>query len=146
MRQSGHRIFTYGEKKFNTLGKSGLIDYFRTKADPKLIQHRFLMKRGRKLSGAEVSSLVLELNKKYWEDEKEDIVPFVEVILGLSNEFNITNIEAFAMVCYMFKAAGGKENLTKREIGDISEKAIQEANTLRLENWNKFMSILKEVS
>ena len=147
MKQSGHRIFAYKERKFNTLGERGLIDYFRTKADPDLIRHHFLTEHhGLKLSGSEVKSLAMELNKKYWEDEKEFITATVEGILHLSKVFDITNIEAFATVLYLYKAVGIKENLTDKERGDIIEKTLKEANDLRLTNWNSFMRILKEVT
>ena len=146
MRQSGHRIFTYGEKKFNSLGRDGLLDYFTPKSSPEEIRHFFIAKRDHTMSLSEAKLIARSVDEKLSEENKEFRTDLVDTILHFANYFDIENIEAFAMTCYIYKAVGRKENLTRREIGDIMEKTAQEANSLRLENWTKFMSILKEIS
>lgn len=125
------------------MGKSGLLDHFASKVSPDAIADHFWETRKMELSRTVAQRVARGVKRKLWEEEKEDIIPFVELIMFLTKRFDITNIEGYAMACYIYKAVGGLDNPTRREIGDITEKTIEYANKLRLENWDRFMRILK---
>lgn len=146
MKQSGHRTFTYKERKFNSFGRGGLLDYFTPKSSPEEIRYSFRTKHNHEMSLSEAKLVARSVDEKLAEDNREFRTDMVDTILHFANVFDVSNIEAFALTCYLYKAIGAKENLTKRELGDITEKTIREANKLREMNWDSFMRILKEVS
>lgn len=135
-----HRGFWYHERKFNSLGRSGLIEYFKTKADMNKIRDMFL-KKGWELRIQVMKAVKTELEKKYWEDEKEDIIPLVDMILSLTEEFDITNVEAFAIWCWVLHDMKDKKLVGHWRTG--VKEAKQRANDLRKSNWDAFMRILK---
>ena len=141
-----HRSFTYPERKFNSLGRTGLIQYFKATYNPHKIQDRIYEKKGILIPMLEAKRVSRHLEEQEFEEHKEFITDMVDTLLILANKYDITNVEAFAMTCYLYKATGSKSNLTKRELDGIMTKVFREANELRLTNWNKFMRILKEIS
>lgn len=141
-----HRAFTYQEKKFNNFGRSGLIDTFKQKYNPETIQRHFLVKHDKEITMKDAKKVALELEEREWKENEDSITALVDMILICANRFDTTNIESFAMTCHVYKAVGDKGELTEREVGDITEKALTEANELRLNNWDRFMRILKEVT
>ena len=148
-RTTKHRAFTYKEKKFNQLGKSGLIEYFKPKFSPEKIQDMLWEKHKQDIKMTEAKRIARVVEKKEWEENEEQrlyTITMVDMILYCGNLFNITNLEAFAMTCHVYKAIGGKKNLTQEEVEYITERTLEEVNRLRLEDWDAFMRILKEVS
>lgn len=146
MKQSGHRSFNYREKRFNELGRQGLLNYFRQTIDPVKVRLNFWEKHDYEISPSEAKLVARAVEKKLWEENKDFTIDMVDTILHFSNVFEITNVESFALVCYLYKAIGEKENPTRKETGDIMDSVLMNANKLRLENWDSFMRILKEVT
>ena len=143
-----HRAFTYQEKKFNQLGRSGLLDYFKPKISPQKIQDRMFEEHNQNVTMVMCKRVARAVERKIWEEneeEREFTEITVEMILRLSNRFDITNIEAFAMTLHLYRAMGGKRKLTEQQASPMIRKATEDANKLRLENWDRFMRILKEV-
>ena len=133
----GHRAFTYKEKKFNQLGRSGLIEYFKPKVSPEKIQDFAFEEHKQEITLTKAKQWARLIREKVWEEKKERRLfteTLVDNILHLTNLFDITNIEAFAMTCHIYKALGHKKNLTEEDRENIMEKALQEANELRQEN------------
>ena len=141
-----HRAFTYEEKKFNSYGRSGLLNLFSPKVSPETIQQHFWDTRKVNVRIGDARNMVRFVERNLFEDEKESITALVDSILTLANRFDITNIEAYAMTCYLYKAVGAKGELNQRQVGEIMDRVLPEVNELRLENWDKFMRILKEVT
>ena len=141
-----HRAFTYQEKKFNNFGRNGLIDAFKQKFNPESIQRHFLVKHDAEITMKDAKKVALELEEREWKENEDSITALVDMILICANRFDITNIEAFAMVCHFYKAVGGKGELNQRQVGEIMDRVLPEVNKLRLEDWDRFMRILKEVT
>jgi len=144
-----HRAFTYQEKKFNQLGRSGLLDYFKPKISPQKIQDKMFEEHNQNVTMVMCKRVARAAERKIWEEneeEREFTEITVEMILRLSDRFDITNIEAFAMTLHLFKTMGGKRELTEQQASPMIRKATEDANKLRLENWDRFMRILKEVT
>ena len=141
-----HRAFTYQEKKFNNFGRNGLLNLFSPKVNPETIQSHFWSKHKTNVRIGDARNLARIVERKLFEDRKEDIEVLVDTILAFANRFDITNIEAYAMVCHFYNAVGSKGELTQQQVGEIMDRVLPEVNKLRLDNWDKFMRILKEVT
>ena len=142
-RETKHRAFTYKEKKFNSFGKSGLEHYFRQKFDAQKIQDHFIMKEDYDMTMVEAKRIARHMEYKQWEEDKEFITNMVDTILHLSRVYEISNIEAFAMTCYVYETVGKIKDNNPHKLGDIMDKTLKRANKLRYENWDSFMAILK---
>ena len=141
-----HRAFTYKEKAFNNLGRNGLMHHFSSKISPESVQDTFWTKHGVDVKIGDARNVARAVERKLFEDEKEDIDLLVTTIMLFSKNFDITNIEAFAMTCHVYQVIGGKTNFNELNASGIIGKALKVANELRLSNWDKFMRILKEVT
>ena len=141
-----HRAFTYKEKAFNNLGRNGLMHHFSSKISPEEVQDTFWTKHGVDVKIGDARNVARAVERKLFEDEKEDIDLLVTTIMLFSKNFDITNIEAFAMTCHVYQAVGSKGKLNQQQVGEILDRVLPEVNKLRLENWDKFMRILKEVT
>lgn len=120
-----------------------MIEYLRTRADENKIRDMFREKGWmmRPHVTQEIKDMKRVLDDKYFEDEKEYLTDFVEAILSISEEYDITNVEALAIIFHMLKDMGGKKLVGHWRSG--VHEAKRRANALRLENWDKFMRILK---
>ena len=134
-----HRAFTYKERKFNAYGKHELINCFKRKFDAQRIQDFFLTKHKAEIMMKDARRVARYLEDKKFEESKEFITSMVETILHLSTYYDISNIEAFAMTLHMYK-------YLPKDSDEGMGRLLQDVNKLRLENWNKFIRIIKEVS
>ena len=143
-----HREFTYQEKKFNRLGRQGLLDYFKVKIDTSKIRVWALTEHHSRLSPIEAKAIAQKLEEMDWEERKVFIEPMVDGILHLCKMFDLSNLEAFAMWLYVMRGQGelkkklGREP-TEEEIGRIFESSMKDAYELYEKNPNRFLGILK---
>lgn len=137
-RTTKHRAFTYAEKRFNDLGRSGLIDYFKPKFSAEKIQDFMLVEHKQEITLSKAKQVARVVREKVWQENEEERLfteAMVDGVIHFGNQFEITNIEAFALTCHLHKVMGRKESLTNREYHDLIERTLQEVNKLRLENW-----------
>lgn len=146
-----HRAFTYQEKKFNQLGKSGLIDYFKPKISPEKVQDMMMDKHNQDITIVMAKRVARTAAKEIWEkdvEKREFALYMIDTILIFSDKYDITNTEAFAMTLHVYKALQHikEEDITAKDVNTTLDKVLPEINKLRLQNWDRFMRILKEVT
>lgn len=141
-----HRMYTYQEKKFNALGRTGLLDEFREKINPDKIRSFFMLKYDQSITLQDARAIAIEVQKKVWEEEKEDVESMVDSILAFARCYDLTNLEGFAFSLHVFNAMKGKEANTEKRVKKIMDNVLPTIDKLRREHWDRFMRIIKEVS
>jgi len=142
------RELTYQEKKFNRLGRSGLINYFKTKYDITTIKMWALTDHDHKMSTIEAKAIAQKLEGQKYEEDKELIESVVDSIIHFCKMFDLSNLEGFAIWMYVMKAQGelkkslGREP-TEEESLSILDRSMRDSYELYEKNPNKFLDILK---
>ncbi len=142
------RELTYQEKKFNRLGRRGLIDNFKTKYDTTKIRMWALTDRDYKMSTIEAKALAAKLEETQYEEEKEFVESMVDSIIHLCQMFDLSNLEGFAMWCRVMIAQGklkkslGRE-LTEEESHSLLDRSMKESYELYEKNPNRFLDVLR---
>lgn len=142
------RELTYMERKFNRLGRHGLINYFKTKYDPSKVQQVFWSKHDIHLKSYEAKALIAKLEEKTWEEQKGFILSMVDAIIHFTEMFDLSNLEAFAMWVHVMRdyAQEGKRlgrALAEEEVDKVIESSMRTAYELYEDNPNRFLDILK---
>lgn len=135
------RAFTYKERAFNALGRTGLLEQFKEKINPDKVR-RLMLEKGQTVSLQDARAIALAVEEKIWEEDKEITTGFIDLIIKYTKVYDITNIEAYAFVSHLFSAMEGNKEMSETKVRKILDKAEPTINQLRIENWDEFMKIL----
>ena len=142
------RELTYQEKKFNRLGRLGLIDNFKTKYDTTKIRMWALSSRDYRMSTIEAKAIAAKLEETQYEEEKEFVESMVDSIIHFCRMFDLSNLEGFAMWCHVMIAQGklkkslGRE-LTEEESHSLLDRSMKDSYELYEKNPNRFLDVLR---
>ncbi len=143
-----HRELTYKEKKFNRLGRRGLIDNFKTKYDTTKIRMWALEDRDYRMSTIEAKAIAAKLEADKFEEDKDFVESLVDSLLHFCQMFDLSNLEGYAMWCRVMIAQGklkkslGREP-SEEESGACLDRSMRNSYDLYEKNPNRFLDILR---